>query len=760
MPTSTGRSLPHLLKDQTSSNSPSRSELVRVLRYIDRWREWMYQTWRGEGANNPAEAPDDLLSIVVLLHYCAQRWEPAQQCKQLLRDGQCWTSVKGFAEFGRKMLPGLIGRTLFPDTEFTSVDEVPKAIRESDWSRCICGALDQLFDGRLLPAWFFGDLHQLCVARPLMPQPEGDGSGQSDIRYSRGIHYTPAPVVDYLVARTLADCEFDLTVHSPTILDPSCGTGNILLAAFRWLCSNTTVAENAHLADSLNARLDMLCKSIAGRDIDGRAIAWTRRGLVLQACEDSWEAAADVDVEDVVGRLERNICHADYLTPRDTECTRLGDRDVEFIIGGPPFVRLSELRRSQPDRIAEYQRRYRSARGQFDLYMLFVEESLRRLSASGRMALSVANTFLRTSSGRALRELLGAEASVLELVEFEDSKLYPDAVTQILLLFAERRGRNRPTRHVWVRSGADLRSSLECAFAAEGENADIIELDCDACRGPQWSLHGETDAGWLEKLRSDGIPFSAACEVLRGGWSSGHDDTFIMRRVGDDRASGAAWLKHRRTREERLIETRWLRPILHGRNVHGYSDPQPINAALLPFDADGCPVTADALQASSPNLWAYLAQHRDDLESATKRTKTPWYCPRTCPDHVAGPLRLIGPKVTAGSSFTVLQDQAIIAHSTLLEIVPHPTVDPWLLLAILNSNVFWRYIQMTMPTMGHGRHVLRLERVKEVPLPPRALWTGADAQHAAELAQLSCESSADADQLRVNAAIERLYGIA
>jgi len=110
----------------------------------------------------------------------------------------------------------------------------------------------------------------------------------------------------------------------------------------------------------------------------------------------------------------------------------------------------------------------------------------------------------------------------------------------------------------------------------------------------------------------------------------------------------------------------------------------------------------------------------------------------------------------------VLRNQTTVAHSTLLEIVPHPPVDPWFLLAILNSNVFWRYIQMTMPTMGHGRHILRLQRVKEFPLPPRALWTGADAQHAAELAQLSCENSANAEQRqrRINAAIEKVYGIA
>lgn len=426
---------------------------------------------------------------------------------------------------------------MFPKNAFASADEVPKIIRESDWARHIWKALEHLFDGRPLPVWFFGDLHQLCIARPLMPQRDGDRGRRSEIRYRRGIHYTPAPVVDYLVARTLAGYEFDVTGSSPTILDPSCGTGNILLAAFRWLCDGYAVlASGASAGDNLNARLNMLCKHIAGRDVDGRAIAWARRGLVLQAVEGSWEAVADVDIEHVVGCLESNIFQSDYLVPVDSQSTRPGDRDVDFIIGGPPFVRLSELRRSQPDRIAEYQRRYRSARGHFDLYMLFIEESLCRLSASGRMALSVANTFLRTSSGRALRELLGEEASVLELVEFEDSKLYPDAVTQILLLFAERRSRDRCARHVWVRSRIALRPSLEAALSAEGEHGNVTELDCSACRGSRWFLRGEVDSAWMEKLRRSGPVLAAACQMLRGGWSSGNDDIFIMRRIGDDRA--------------------------------------------------------------------------------------------------------------------------------------------------------------------------------------------------------------------------------
>lgn len=75
-------SLPYLLKDQSYTHSPSRQELVRVLKYIDQWRDWMYQIWQGEGANDPAEEVDDLFSIAVLLYYCARRWSQDERGKQ------------------------------------------------------------------------------------------------------------------------------------------------------------------------------------------------------------------------------------------------------------------------------------------------------------------------------------------------------------------------------------------------------------------------------------------------------------------------------------------------------------------------------------------------------------------------------------------------------------------------------------------------------------------------------------------------------
>ena len=119
------------------------------------------------------------------------------------------------------------------------------------------------------------------------------------------------------------------------------------------------------------------------------------------------------------------------LTPFRTSASSPVSYDA--IIGGPPFVRLEQLHNTQRYELPLYRRRYLSARqGQYDLYMLFIEQALDLLNEGGRIAFSLSNSFLRTDSGRFVRGYIAANACVEEIVEFEDPKTYDDAATQIV----------------------------------------------------------------------------------------------------------------------------------------------------------------------------------------------------------------------------------------------------------------------------------------------------------------------------------------
>jgi predicted helicase len=308
---------------------------------------------------------------------------------------------------------------------------VPTTLFESRWEHRIVDAVWLLLGDHPIPLTFFGDYHQLCVANPL--------GVDCSRRYERGIHYTPTPIVDYLVNNILGRALAGRSINDASrlrILDPSCGCGAFLIAVLRYLlrwfedCASKTEATNlANVQD----RFDMLGRMILGVDIDERATAWTARLLSLATWEASIAQSHEVRQPTVlaVPDFRKSIVCQSFLEAEPK--SPLGQVDV--IIGGPPFVRLRELHRSQRTQIREYRRRFQTARrGQFDLYMLFIERALEFLADGGYLGFSVANTFIRTIGGDRVRRLIARRSRVIEILEFEDKEVYPEAVTQIALL--------------------------------------------------------------------------------------------------------------------------------------------------------------------------------------------------------------------------------------------------------------------------------------------------------------------------------------
>jgi Eco57I restriction-modification methylase len=770
--------LPHLLKTEGFEAEISRADITRLLKYLDSWREWVYRSWLGEAhgsvtAEELAANVDGLMTMSVVLHCLRSRLPHLpDRLNELLCSNQDGT-IADLAERLRLTVPVWIGPVLFSPHDFNSVDPIPRNVWTEDWDEQVALALYQLFNDRPMPIWFFGDFHQLCVARPLAAPNITPRRRSSELRYTRGIHYTPAPVVDFLVAETLKTFQPETHGELPVVLDPSCGTGNLLIASFRYLCHALGLSgrqgEQMALSNLLDARLKVLCSSIYGRDIDTIAIAWARRALVLDACEGCFDAIVDLD--DQAGLLDeslkRHVCVADFLQQPSQSQTKPGISNVDFIVGGPPFVRLQQLTKTQPNRIDEYRERYRSARsGQFDLYMLFVEESLKCLRDGGRMGLSIANTFLRSASGCGLRELLGESATVTGLVEFEDSKLYPDAVTQILLLFAENNNIQGDISHIRIKGKSGLRPKLEHAFACGSTKSPFVNttpLDSDTFRGGDWKLRSTTESDWINALRMAGDPLSKACIAVDNGWSTGADQVFILRRIDHSPGDTLVAVMDRQSKEEYFLESHLLRSIVHGRNISGFSPPKAVNTAIYPFDDKGVLLCEEQLSDEAPRLWDYLLRRRHELKAVKRREKLPWYSPRSPAfDPISG-VRLLGAMVTAGRNMTLVKNSQLIAHSSVMRVLPSGELDPMLLLGVMNSSVFWHYTRLTMPTMGMGRHALRISLMRAFPFPPPTRWRSPVAHALSDLAGTLQEGApvAAADKLwtELDSLAHSFYGI-
>jgi Putative RNA methylase family UPF0020 len=181
------------------------------------------------------------------------------------------------------------------------------------------------------PVTAFGDYHQHCLSRPLH-RPSGLTS--ADEPRTRDVHFTPAPLVDYLTDATLR--ELGGPEPDSRLLDPSCGCGVFLIAAARFLADQYPEFGGPVRVQRL---LDVMGASIFGIDINPHAVECTRRSLLLAAWEgDPMGDHSQVRIQD----LRRNLVAADFLaTTRPAEFPT----GFDAILGGPPFVRYNQLRK-------------------------------------------------------------------------------------------------------------------------------------------------------------------------------------------------------------------------------------------------------------------------------------------------------------------------------------------------------------------------------------------------------------------------------
>jgi hypothetical protein len=87
--------------------------------------------------------------------------------------------------------------------------------------------------------------------------------------------------------------------------------------------------------------------------------------------------------------------HADFLADDHAK--------YDFVVGNPPYVPITALSENEK---AEYRARYVTARGRFDLYLLFFEKALRSLAPGGRLVFITPEKYLYVETAGPLRHLL------------------------------------------------------------------------------------------------------------------------------------------------------------------------------------------------------------------------------------------------------------------------------------------------------------------------------------------------------------------
>lgn len=259
------------------------------------------------------------------------------------------------------------------------------------------------------PAWgtrFLGDLYQ----------------NLSDFARKRyALCQTPSFVIDFILDRTLKPAVATFGLAEVRLIDPTCGSGHFLLAAFNRLYQSW---QDREPTENARARVQKVLDAVYGVDLNPFAVAIAKFRMLIAALRASGigrlKDAPDFRFRLAAGdsllhgpplrgeaggmqRLLQDDPFDHYFDTEDAALLRqiLG-QPYHAVVGNPPYINVQDAALRE-----KYRTRYGSCRGKYQLGVPFTERffnlALRTQDSTGEPAgfigLIVSNAFMKRSFG-------------------------------------------------------------------------------------------------------------------------------------------------------------------------------------------------------------------------------------------------------------------------------------------------------------------------------------------------------------------------
>jgi len=338
------------------------------------------------------------------------------------------------------------------------------------------------------------------------------------------------------------------------ILDPACGSGAFLIAAFNFLH-----AEQKRVRDRLselrpgilmyaspNADVEIITNNLFGVDVNAESVEITKLALWLQTAKR----------ERALESLDGNVFHGNSLVEdgryhsRPFDWSTLKEDGFDIVLGNPPYVRMEFLKSIKP----HLQARFSVATDRADLYAYFFELGVNLLKPGGRLGFISSSTFFRTGSGKLLRSFLAEKSEIESVVDFGDLQVFEGVTTYPTILTLRRGGSATADSTLHYLTVRALPDDLGKVFEQEAKPMPHARLS-----GSTWRF--ETDL--LDTIRAKISQNRPTLTDVYGpplyGIKTGLNDAFVLTREERDAIVANAGPDDR--------SAQMLKPFLVGENL-------------------------------------------------------------------------------------------------------------------------------------------------------------------------------------------------
>ncbi len=487
--------------------------------------------------------------------------------------------------------------------------------------------------------------------------------GQRTGGETHGVVLTKPHIVELML--DLAGYTADRPLHTLRLLEPSCGHGAFLVAA---------IGRLAAAAKRAKAGADKLKDAIRAYDIDDAHVDTTRIAI-----SDALERAG-FKAGDATTLAKAWVRRADFLLES------FGNERFHVVIGNPPYVRIEQIAEVLQ---REYRARYATIYDRADLYVAFIERSLRLLAPEGVVSFICADRWTSNKYGSPLRKLIAEQFATDVYIDLHKASPFESEVNAYPAIFVLRSGKQGPVRVEHMNDATPEECRAIMSNSAGHAYTEWFQGD------EPWILSSPEHLATLRNLESRFATLEDNGVHVGIGVATGCDDVYIV--------NGDAPIER-----DRLV------PLLMRNDIKAGAIQWRGRHVINTFGSDGKPVDLKAY----PKLKRYFDQHGDPIRARHVAQKNPhaWFrtIDRVYPALVAKP-KLVIPDI-AGSNEIIYDEGHYHPHHNLYFV----TSDEWdmqVLGALLSSKVALFFIWSYATKMRGGYLRFQAQYLRRIRLP-------------------------------------------
>ena len=497
-------------------------------------------------------------------------------------------------------------------------------------------------------------------------------------RIVTGAVYTPKDVRRTILQRSLGDKNED-ELRNIRIADISCGCGGFLMDAAQWIHHKTGKKYS-----------EIFVENIYGIDIQEYAIERTKVLLSLLALSEG----EDEDFEfNLLCRDTLDFAREDW----DDRYTRF-----DVVVGNPPYVCSRNLSEEIHAKLSNYEV---CSSGHPDLYIPFFQIAIEILNDGGRLGYITMNTFMRSVNGRAVRKYFSRYKYAISIVDFRGYQVFESKNTYTCLFYLDKL------------QGSEI---LRYAVDEDGDLSEDIQFDTipfenlDDDKG--WTLNNFDDTVTIEEI---GIQIKDYCPS-RHGIATLSNDTYIFKPVDENEKYFILESGGVRYPIERGI----CRDIVNPNKLNTIDDLNSLyEKVIYPYHVENGRAiiyTPSEMRNLFPRTYAYLRAKRPILLGRDKGDTSDypqWYAYGRTQSLVMPRFKLFFPKFANKSLQCAICDAPDLLLYNGLAFINTDDRKLLILKAIIESNLFWNYIQANGKPYSSGYYSLSGVDIKHFGIP-------------------------------------------